>query len=277
MANIKPLNSFQYCTSNPYCPQNYGEPHEGQEHAGACLWPCREAAPIPISPWPHKPPGRPCWSALEHAHLFPHTLPSHEQISPTSFLFNQDWKHPSSKWRKAKMTWVKQWISHKLDFFLISFFLSRTYILIQWGLSFCQSFFTWSIFCSAWHAALAQPFPLLICLQSISVIQCQPCSSCEPSLPLRRKPRRWCPRNGALSNPHCQLHMGQHHLLRPHFRSRYELAAVTTEKHGIKERGRREEGWLILPPPFLVPNISVAWKCLMRRWDYVSACQLFTR
>lgn len=51
----------------------------------------------------------------------------------------------------------------------------------------------------------------------------------------------------------------------------------TIKKCGIKKQERRKKGQAILPPPFLVPEVSVAWKWLMRRWDYVSACQLLTR
>lgn len=51
---------------------------------------------------------------------------------------------------------------------------------------------------------------------------------------------------------------------------------VTIKKCGIKKQERRKKGRSILPPPFLVPKISVAWKWLMRRRDYVSTCQLLT-
>lgn len=50
-----------------------------------------------------------------------------------------------------------------------------------------ENVFAWSIFCSTWHTALAQPFPLSSQLRSISALQHQPCSGFEPCLSLGLK------------------------------------------------------------------------------------------
>lgn len=86
---------------------------------------------------------------------------------------------------------TKQWQENKLSLSFLIFFFFSLHFNPRGTLILPENVFPWSILCFPWQTALAQPFPLALCLRSISALLCQTCSSFEPCLSLRLKLRRW--------------------------------------------------------------------------------------